>query len=571
MRQITRQGGDRYVEPSGHPKLRNHRHLEVPFEPGLTVMTGETGAGKSIVVDALNLLLGGRASNDVIRTDEDAAVVEGIFDLDDGERLNAMLAERGIETLDGQVMIRRIVSRSGCNKVFVNGCLTTVATLAEITGGLVDISGQHEHYSLTAAERHLDVLDAFADLGEDRVEVGRLFEEVRAVRASLAKLQQSMSDRAQRLEFLRFQLDEIARVAPVDGEDVRLRQELEVLRHAEKIVGAAQSSTRSLYDDHDSAVTRIATSIGELQRASVHDPHLGELAARLEESRIAVEEVIRDLQRHTDTLDDDPRRLDSIQERLEQLRRLERKHGGDVAGVLSAQSEMQVELDDLDNAEQRTEELEEALANAEEAAFGVAVQLSRKRRAAARVFAEAIETELADLNMARTRFVVDFATAEVAVSVAEVSLGPSGFDEVEFLIAPNVGEEPKALSRIASGGEMSRIMLAIKTVHSDRDAVATYIFDEVDAGIGGETADMVAMKLRATADGHQVLCITHLPQIASRGHHHYRVEKAEVAGRTQSTIRPLGTEERVDEIARMLGGTRITDKTRDAARELLRG
>ena len=557
-----------------HLVIRNFAiidHLEVPFEPGLTVLTGETGAGKSIVVDALNLLLGGRASNDVIRTDEDAAVVEGIFDLADDTRLNALLADRGIETLPGQVMIRRIVSRSGRNKVFINSCLTTVTTLAELTSGLVDISGQHEHYSLIAAERHIDVLDAFADLAADRSAMLAAHAEVQRLRSVLSTLQQSMRDRAQRIEFLRFQLDEIDRVAPEPGEDAALRQELNVLRHAEKIAGATHDAVRRLYDDHDSAVVRLATSTTELERAAAHDPRLADYAERLGQARLLVDDVVRDLQGYHDALDDDPRRLDAVQGRLEELRRLERKHGGDVESVLVAADAMRRELDDLDNAEQRSGEIEEALGGAEQAAFDVAVKLSRKRRKAAEVFSESIERELGDLNMARTRFVIDFAHASLPSSVAEVSLTQRGFDEVEFLIAPNVGEEPKSLSRIASGGEMSRIMLAIKTVHSDRDAVATYIFDEVDAGIGGETADMVAMKLRGTADGHQVLCITHLPQIASRGHHHYRVEKNTVNDRTQSTIRPLDTEERVDELARMLGGTRITDKTRDAARELLRG
>ncbi len=556
-----------------HLVIRNFAiidHLEVPFETGLTVMTGETGAGKSIVVDALNLLLGGRASNDVIRTDEDAAVVEGIFDLADDTRLNTLLADRGIETLPGQVMIRRIVSRSGRNKVFINGCLTTVATLAEMTSGLVDISGQHEHYSLVASERHVEVLDAFAELAPDRATMFDAYAEVHRLRGALSALQQNLRDRAQRIEFLRFQLEEIDRVKPVAGEDAGLRQELSVLRNAEKIAGAAGEAIGRLYDDHESASVRLSTAVAELQRAGSYDPRLAELAERLDEARILVADVVHDLQSYDNELDSDPRRLDAVQERLEQLRRLERKHGGDVESVLVASDGMRRELDDLENAEQRSSEIEALLDKAEDAAFDIASKLSRKRRAAAKVFAEAIERELADLNMARTRFVIDFALADLPAAVAEVTLTSTGFDAVEFLIAPNLGEEPKPLSRIASGGEMSRIMLAIKTVHSDRDAVATYIFDEVDAGIGGETADMVAMKLRATAEGHQVLCITHLPQIASRGNHHYRVEKHANGGRTQSTIRPLSIEERVDEIARMLGGTRITDKTRDAAREMLR-
>jgi DNA repair protein RecN (Recombination protein N) len=556
-----------------HLVIRNFAiisQLEIPFEPGLTVMTGETGAGKSIIVDALNLLLGGRASTEVIRTDEDQAVVEGIFDLARPERVNEVLSDRGIEAQESQVVIRRIVSRSGRNKVFINGSLTTVSTLADITGGLVDISGQHEHYSLFDASRHLDVLDAFAELGGDRREMSEAWAKVSELREALSTLQQNVRDRAQRIDFLRFQLEEIDNVAPEQGEDEELRRRLDVLRNAEKIAGAANGAVTSLYEDDDSAVSRIVTAGEGLRAAALHDASLSVFAERLDEARIVVEDVARELQGYADDIEDDPRELDRIQGRLEELRRLERKHGGDIEGVLAAAEEMRAELDDLENADERTAELEARLEKAEDAAFDVAQKLSRKRRAAARIFAEAIERELADLNMARTKFVVSFHPIEEPATVAEVELGPTGFDDVEYLIAPNVGEDPKPLSKIASGGEMSRIMLAIKTVHSDRDSVSTYIFDEVDAGIGGETADMVALKLRGTADQHQVLCITHLPQIASRGNQHYRVEKAAVKGRTQSTIRPLDTEERVDEIARMLGGARVTDKTRDAARELLR-
>ncbi len=556
-----------------HLVIRNFaiiRHLEIPFERGLTVMTGETGAGKSIIVDALNLLLGGRASVEVIRTDEDSAVVEGSFDLHEPKKINERLEALGIETLESQVVIRRIVSRTGKNKVFVNGCLTTVGTLADITSGLVDISGQHEHYSLVQPERHVEVLDAFADLQADRDAMALAFDEVRDLRSTLHTLQQNIRDRAMRVDFLRFQLEEIDKVAPKEGESEDLVRELGVLRHAEKISQATAGAVSTLYDDNDSAASRLATAIANLERAAEHDSTLGEYAQRLEEARIIVEDASRELTRYVRDIDDDPRRLDSIQSRLQDLRRIERKHGGDIETVLEQAQAMRRELDDLDNAEERTAELESKLASAEAAAFDVALRLSRKRRTAAKLFAEAIEGELADLNMAKTKFVVSFQPVALPQGVAEVSLGANGFDEIEFFIAPNVGEEPKPLSKIASGGEMSRIMLAIKSVHSDRDAVATYIFDEVDAGIGGETADMVAVKLRGAADDHQVLCITHLPQIASRGTHHYRIEKMVVDGRTQSTIVPLGTEERVDEIARMLGGARVTDKTRDAARELLR-
>ncbi len=568
-----------------HLIIRNFaiiEHLEIPFKSGFTVLTGETGAGKSIIIDALNLLLGGRALTDVIRTDEESAVVEGIFAPGEIQlkRINAMLDERGIEALDDQFMVRRIVSRSGRNKVFVNGSLTTVSTLAELAQGLVDISGQHEHYSLLEPERHVDILDDFAELEELNVRMQVAYGRVSKVRSELARIKKNIRERANRIDYLRFQISEIESVQLTPGEDQEIEDELGVLRHAEKIQDAGRKALYLGYEAEHSATQQISEAVGVLNKIAHYDERMGGFAGQLEEIQIALEEVSRDMVSHVMNIDADPGRLNRLIERHEVIKRLKRKHGESIEEILAHASRMRDELDELEGAEERGEHLAQELVEAEYEAYKIARHLSRARREAARLLEQCVEQELTDLNMARTRFIVSFAPDELpheeqflsdeeGNNVSGLELGPKGFDQIEFLISPNLGEEPKPLAKIASGGELSRIMLVMKSALMDRDSVDTYIFDEVDTGIGGSTADMVGLKIQKTAQDHQVLCITHLPQIASRSDRHYMVEKLLVDGRTQSTIRPLDEQERVEEIARMLGGARVTSTTIEAAREMI--
>lgn len=575
-----------------HLIIRNFaiiEHLEIPFEEGFTVLTGETGAGKSIIIDALNLLLGGRAQTDVIRTSEEEAVVEGIFAPGKVqlERVNTMLSDRGIETLDDQLVVRRIVSRSGRNKVFVNGSLTTVSALGELTQGLVDISGQHEHYSLLDPERHVDILDDFAELDDLSGRVARAFERVAGIRGELRQIRKNVRERANRIDYLRFQLSEIEAAHLSPGEDDEIEEELGRLRHAEKLQDAGRRAIYLGYEEDNSAAQQLSEACGILGRVEQYDEKMGEFGSKIEEIQILLEEVMRDLRSHVVGIDADPARLDALIERSESLKKLKRKHGERIEEILANASRMRDELERLETAEVRSEALDGELIEAEREAFKLSRRLSRARREAARLLEQCVEGELGDLNMARTRFIVSFSPAELpdeehfmmASELHEseegdalqpkITLGPKGFDQIEFLISPNLGEEPKPLAKIASGGELSRVMLVMKSALMDRDHVDTYIFDEVDTGIGGSTADMVGMKIQKTSGEHQVLCITHLPQIASRCDHHYRVEKSLVDGRTQSTIRPLDEDERVAEIARMLGGARVTSTTMEAAREMI--
>lgn len=571
-----------------HLIIRNFaiiEHLEIPFKEGFTVLTGETGAGKSIIIDALNLLLGGRALTEVIRTSEEEANVEGVFLPGEPQRarINAMLEARGIHPIEDQLVIRRIVSRSGRNKVFVNGSLTTVSALGELTAGLVDISGQHEHYSLLDPDRHVDILDDFAELEELRQRVAGSFERVAQLRSELSQLRRGVRDRVNRLDYLRFQLDEIEAAGVVPGEDEAIEEELGRLRYAEKIQDAGRRALGLMYEADSSAAQQLSEAAGILRRVLSYDPRVGEMSERVEEVHILVEELTRELRSAVLQVESDPRRLDVLIARSEALKKLKRKHGETISEIVAHAARMREELERLEGAEERSDHLVVALATAELDTFKLSRRLSRARREAARLLEQCVESELADLNMARTRFIVSFEPAELpdeesftaqlsteeSASHDELMLGSKGFDRVELLISPNVGEDPKPLAKIASGGELSRVMLVVKAALMGRDTVDTYIFDEVDTGIGGSTADMVGVKIQKTSLEHQVLCITHLPQIASRCDQHYLVEKQLIKGRTQSVIRPLSEEERVAEVARMLGGARVTSTTIEAARELI--
>jgi DNA repair protein RecN (Recombination protein N) len=567
-----------------HLVIRNFaiiEHLEIPFEEGYTVFTGETGAGKSIIIDALNLILGGRASTDVIRTDEDEAAVEGIFEPNGArlERINEKLEAQGIEPSD-QLVVRRRVRHSGRNKVFINGSLSTVTALREITRGLVDISGQHEHYSLLDADGHIDLVDSIGELGDERRQMSEAYGEVKELRDRLEQLRTDVQERLNRIDFLEYQLQEIDEAGLTEGEEEELDEEFNRLKYAEKIGDSAQKALQLTYEGNQSAAEQLSIAVKELRGAAQHDAELQELVDELEEARIETEETAMALQDYLSDIEVNPARLDKVVERIDLIQRLKRKHGVEsVEALLQKADEMRQEVDTLQNAEQRTKELETKLEAAERQAFQVARDLSQKRREAAATLRERIEAELADLNMEDTRFLVDIQPPEMPpedVDLASeddrdersLTLSETGFDDVEFLIAPNVGEEPRPLAKIASGGELSRIMLAIKSVLMERDSVETYIFDEVDAGIGGKTADVVGEKIARTAESHQIVCISHLPQIASRGDHHYHVEKHQADGRTQSTVQRLGDDERIGEVARMIGGE-VSTKTRDAAREML--
>jgi DNA repair protein RecN (Recombination protein N) len=523
--------------------------LELEFEPGLNVLTGETGAGKSILVGAVGLLVGGRASADLVRTGEETAAVEAIFESPAGQ----------------EVIVRREVSAQGRSRAAVNGALTTSAVLRELCGGLVDLHGQHEHQVLLDPAAHLDLLDEFAVAGAERACVATAFARWVSVRSERDRLLSGEREKASRAEFLTFQLTEIDRAAPKTGEDEELEAARRVLGNADRLQRLCAEAYDVLYEG-DQAVL---PSLGGVWK------RLGELAsldARFSpymDGRTAVTSLLEDLaffiRDYSAAIDASPARLQEVEDRLAILERVKRKHGPSLEDVIAKREQLRRELHDIEHATERAAELDADLRQAADAYLDAAGLLTRKRTMAADTFCRSLEKSLADLAMSRTRCEVRFASAE-----GEPQWSDRGVEQAEFYLSANPGEDVKPLARIASGGELSRIMLALKTLASTDAPGKTLIFDEVDAGIGGAVADVVGARLQRLAGRFQVLCITHLPQIAAYGATHYRISKSVRGGRTVTDVARVAGAEREDELARMIGGAAISAAVRASAREMLK-
>lgn len=550
---------------------------DLDFRRGMTALTGETGAGKSLLVDALSLLLGARATADAIRTGCDEAEVAGQFALGGtvGRRVHAKLKELGLPPCDDDALIlRRVLSRAGRHRQFINGTLATVSQLKEIGAPLVDFTGQHAAQHLTRAGAQLDLVDALGGHEDDRRAFAEAHKEVAERIAERDRLLGGSDDQDRQAEFLRFQLDEIDRVDPQPGEEDELLTERNRLKHGEQLRKAVGSAQLTIADDDGSALERLQAAAHELAAAGAHDDTLARLAGTLEEAAALVDDVARTLARHDD-FDADPARLDEIEERLDAVRTVCRKHGGTIEAVRARRDEMEEELHAIEHGAERLAELDQEIAAHLRALSAKAETLSGKRRAAARKLSKQVARELGDLGMAGAAFEV--AVEPLAPSGAMVvgsgehkrGLNATGGDRVEFRLRANVGEDAHPLAKVASGGELSRVLLAVKRVLLAKDPVPVSVFDEVDAGVGGAVGEVIGEKLRSIAEGRQVLCVTHLGQIAAQAHTHLRVEKAADDGRTVSRLTVLQAAEREEELARMLGGKKITEATRQHAREML--
>jgi DNA repair protein RecN (Recombination protein N) len=524
--------------------------VEVEFEPGFNVLTGETGAGKSILVEAVGLLLGARSSADLVRTGEAHAVIEAIFEHDGHENL-----------------VRRELTSQGRSRSFIGGALATAAALRELSAKLVELHGQHEHQALLDPLTHLPLLDEHVGLAELTAQVADSWAGVRALREQLERSRMDSREKAARLDLVTFQLGEIRKAAPRDGEDESLAATRQVLASAERVQRLCAESYAALYESDGSALASLGAVWKRVGELAAIDPQFGCYVEARDGIKGQLEDLAFFLRSYADTVDASPARLQEVEDRLALLERLKRKYGPTLGDVIERGHDLAREQELLTGAGERAEDLQEALNAVSDRYLSAARELSRRRRDAARQFARDVEGLLADLAMTRTRFEVRFNTAE---------LGPeewaeSGIDRSEFFVSPNPGEELRPLARIVSGGELSRVMLALKTMAAGNEPGKTLIFDEVDAGIGGRVADVVGMRLRALGDRFQVLCITHLPQIAAQATAHFRIEKNVRGGRTVTSVGRLSEPARVDEIARMIGGTVVTDQVRATARELLAG
>jgi DNA repair protein RecN (Recombination protein N) len=534
--------------------------LELPFGPGLTAITGETGAGKSILVEALGLLRGARAGADVIRTGRDEARVEAILELPAGSGTRARLVADGREVEEGLV-VRRVIARGGRGRAHLGGGLATAADLAATVAGLIDIASQHDQQSLTDPESQLAILDAFAEDQALRDEMAAAWADKASAAAALASFAADARARAEREDLLRFQLGELEAARPAPGEDEALAAERERLKGAERFFGVTARGEETLYAGDGAVAERVAAVARELGPLAALDPALAPLAERLAEAQAAIEDVARELGRYARGIRADPARLGEVEERLFLLQRLCRKHGGTVSDLVDKQAALRAELAELGSFEEGLATRQATVAAADVRAAAAAEALGTSRRRAAGSLEKKVATVLRELG---------FASARLPVTVEARELGPNGADRVRLLFAPNPGEEPRPLAKIASGGELSRVMLAMKQALARTDEVLTYVFDEVDAGVGGGTAEVIGRKLKRLAADRQVIVITHLPQVAAFADAHVRVSKTAARGKTRVEIVRLADAERPAEIARMLAGAAPSPQATAHAEEMLR-
>ena len=545
-------------------RIRNYAVIEdlaIGLEPGLNVLTGETGAGKSIIVGALSLLLGERASSEVVRPGSERATIEGVFDIGSDPSIRAVLDAHGIEPEDGLLILRREIAAEGRNRAWVNGAAATAALVGELGGRLVDLHGQHEHQSLLRAEEQRALLDAFADATEIAAELQDAHATLGRIDRELEEFDQRRREIEQRADFLRFQVGEIEAAEPRAGEEEDLEAELLRLEHSEDLIRDSGSLHEALYAAEESVTAQLGGLRRTLRRLLEIDASQTDAQDLLDTALYNLEELGRRMGEYAAAVEHDPGRLDAIRRRQDTLFRLKSKYGGTIADVLatldSARDELErLERADLDRTTLDRERSEAALLVAERAA-----ELTARRRGAAGELASRVAATLPDLGLPGARFVVALEPRE--------TIAAHGAENVEFLVTLNQGFEPRPLRRVASGGELSRVMLALKAVLADVDQVPSLVFDEIDTGVGGAIGHRLGEKLRQVAARHQVFAITHLPQIASRADHHLRVEKEARRGIALTRVTPLRDDERVRELVRMLGGDPADAESVDHARRLL--
>jgi DNA repair protein RecN (Recombination protein N) len=544
-------------------------HLE--FGAGLNVLSGETGAGKTIILSALGLLLGSRASPDMIRAGEKEAVVEGLFELE-GE---AAMPEPGARKNDGgrrELLVRRTIAEGGGrSRVTIDGELGTVQSLGKIGTSLVQVYGQHEQHSLLRAESHRELLDRYASLDDELAAYRERYARAEEIRSRLQELNRRERERADLLELARFRATELERAGLVAGEDEQLSRERTILANAGKLAAAALETEQALYGADGAATDTVARAEARLLDAAALDPKLGDALEMIRSARANLEEAARALGAYASKVEADPARLEEIDNRLQELTRLKRKYGGSIDTALETLQRSRAEIGDLEGIGESKAQVEAAMTAALDELAAHANKLSSIRHRAAAELGRKMEAELKTLGMRSPGFEPRLGTLgpdDAGFVHGGAALGPLGIDTVEFYLSPNAGQPPMPLLRIASGGELSRVMLALKRLEAQRRGVATMIFDEVDAGIGGAVAQVVGRKLKQLSRYHQILCVTHLAQIAAFADRHLTVEKEERRGSTRSRVAVLEPDDRTDEIARMLGGE-VSDKFRRAARELL--
>jgi DNA repair protein RecN (Recombination protein N) len=559
-------------------RIRNYalvEDLEVEFYPELNVLTGATGAGKSIIVGAVNLVLGERASSDVIRTGFDNAIIEASFELESDQIFRNLLIPLRINCPDNILIIRREISSKSVSRCFVNDKQITLGSLKSIGDRLADLHGQHEHQSLLNVEKHIEYLDHYSDLNNFLASVSQNYYRLKEKQKQLEELEKSKKQDLERKALYDFQIKEIEQANLSWGEEEKLIQDKKILENIEELYQLSSSIYQNLHEGEGSIQERLAISSKEIKRGKELDSRLKEPKESLDSSLIQIQELSRFLESYKDSLEFDPERLEMIRERLNLINTLKKKYGNTIDEILTYAQKIKEDLNRIENKDQIITGLKEEIKRLSDTFKKDCLLLSQKRKAKALDLGKKIQVTLSGLGMDKTKFEVKITSKEEENGLLEIDgrryfADQKGMDQVEFFVSPNPGEELKPLAKIASGGEISRIMLALKSILAKADQVSTMIFDEIDVGIGGEVASAVGKSLKNLASSHQVIVITHLQQIASQADHHFKVFKQTSKGRTVTQIKKLEDRERVKEIARMISGEKISELTLKQAKEMIK-
>ena len=535
--------------------------ISISFGESLNIITGETGTGKSLIVDAINIILGDRFTAEQVKSGEKQASIEALFEIPEDSGIGEKLERFGIGDSEGELLIKRVFNPGGKNRIYINGSIATLGTLSEVTDGLVNMFGQHEHQSLLKKNNYLSYLDAFSKLEHELSSYRAGYTELVRAESDLEALREKEREGAEKEDYLRFQAEEIKKVSPAPNEDSELEAERVRLENSERFSSSLTSATGLVYEGESSAIGFLKQALSHLERVSDLDSSLGELRDRIEAVLIETEDIFYGLSDFAGKIEHNPQRLEDVLSRLEEIGRLKRKHGDSIEEIIKKQRQIESELEGLENSAEVMEEIERRRDFLREEVSAAASSLSARRKAGAGKLQDLFCEQAESVGLKNARFEVEF---------TEKDLSGDGTDNVQFLFSANPDQAPRPVSRVASGGELSRIMLLLKSFVSTGDPGSIFIFDEVDAGIGGVVAESIGEKIRNLSGQSQVVCITHLPQVAKFANTHLLVAKEFGEGGTDVSVNALGEEERVLEIGRMLAGKSVSEKTFEVARELIK-
>ncbi len=549
--------------------------IEVEFTDHLNIITGETGAGKSLLIEALKAILGEKIDPESLRNKDSKAIVEGIFSAPSSNQLKDLVDRENVNLAQPEIILRRELHPSGHSRSFLNDSPVTMDILSQVGDALVELHGQHEHQSLLKTENHLHFLDSFGGLDQLLNQTKEKYEKVKSLSYKLKRLREEERELKKRRDYLKFQLQEITRVNPQPEEDQKLKHRREILQNSEELSQVTQFANHSLYEEENSVYSTLSEIINKLGQIAATDETFGRIREECSHIQIKIEEIARELRSYHQNIEFSSQELDEINQRLAVINRLKEKHGKSLTEVLEYKKQIEAKLEEMDSLSNKIVDLEGKLAEAKKKFANQAIKLSRKRQKAAKKLERQVVEVLSELGMEKARFEVRMRREKSEEGLVEIDGDKfkgdqTGIDKVEFYLSANPGEEPKPLIKVASGGEISRIMLALKSILAGRDQIPTLFFDEIDRGVSGPVAHAVGERLANLAQSHQTICITHLPQIACQGDYHLLVVKKATDQKTQVSVRPLDGAGRVAEIAKLIGGETITETNRKSAQELLR-